>query len=65
MNELSYNDEGTCEKRRYKQWSQAAIQAFTDQIEYDDKRKVYYCYRCACWHTSRERVKVDVPLLER
>jgi len=50
---------------RFKWHLEAAMKAFDDEAEYGDKRKVYYCFRCASWHTATERVKVDVPLLER
>ncbi len=65
MNELSYNDEGTCEKKRFKLYMWAAEQAFDDERKHGDKRKVYYCWRCMAYHTSRETVKVDIGLLER
>ena len=64
-NELSYNDEGTCEKIRYNCYSAAAERAFADERYFGDKRKVYYCWRCVAFHTARERMKGDVPLLER
>jgi hypothetical protein len=62
MNEHSYN---VCEKKRFKYYSHACEQAFNDEFAYEGKRKVYYCWDCASWHTSTERVKINVPLLER
>ena len=61
-NELSYK---ICDKKRFKQYYYAVEQASFDEYLYQDKRKVYYCWDCASWHTSRETVKVDIGLLER
>ena len=54
-----------CEKSRYRRYDAALEQAFMDERQYHDYRKVYYCWDCASWHTSRERVNTNVPLLER
>ncbi len=64
-NELSYNDEGTCTKKRFPYWYDAMCQATHDEGVYGDKRKAYYCWRCTSYHTSRESVKVDIGILQR
>ncbi len=55
----------TCSKLRIKRFSVAAEQATHDEMMHGDKRKVYYHWQCQSWHTSREKVKKDVGLLER
>ena len=62
MNEPSYK---ICSKLRFKRYSDAVEQAFGDESLYLDNRKVYFCWRCNAYHTSRETVKVDIGLLER
>ncbi len=62
MSVPSYN---ICTKMRFKYIFDALEQASFDQGLYGDYRKVYYCWDCASWHTSRETVNTDVGLLER
>jgi len=62
MNEPSYE---ICEKKRFRYWYDAMCQATYDEETYGDKRKVYFCWLCNKWHTSRERMKVDIGILER
>ena len=55
----------SCSKMRFPKWSQAIAWATTDEQIHGDKRKVYWCRACEGYHTSRERVRVEVPLAER
>ena len=55
----------SCRKKRFRYFSDAAVQATFDESYYEDKRKVYYCWDCKAFHTSREKVHTDVGLLER
>ena len=52
-------------KKRFARWSDALVQATLDEAYYSDTRKVYYCWDCKSFHTSREKVHTDVGLLER
>jgi len=54
-----------CTKVRFTKWTHALARATFDEQLYRDKRKVYWHVECQAYHTSREKVKVDVPLLER
>ena len=55
----------SCKKMRFRYYSEAVVQATLDEAYYEDKRKVYMCWDCKSWHTSREKVHTDVGLLER
>lgn len=57
--------EQKCSKRRFPKWSHALAWATMDEKIYKDKRKAYFCRWCQSYHVSRERIKTDVPLLER
>jgi ssDNA-binding Zn-finger/Zn-ribbon topoisomerase 1 len=59
-----YSDEN-CRKLRFQKWPDAVEQATHDEMLYGDKRKVYFCWNCKSWHTSRETVNTDVGLLAR
>ena len=54
-----------CSKLQFRKWSHALAQATLDEQLYGDKRKAYFCMECEAYHTSRERVKLDVSLLYR
>jgi hypothetical protein len=58
-------NEHSCRKLRFQHFYAALQQATFDEGLYDDKRKVYMCWDCKAWHTSREKVNTDVGLLER
>jgi hypothetical protein len=55
----------SCKKMRITNYWAAVEQATFDEHTYEDTRKVYYCWQCKAWHTSREQVNTDVGLLER
>ncbi len=55
----------SCCKKIFGSDIEAVIQATHDEEQYGDKRKVYYHHPCAGWHTSREKVHVNVPILKR
>lgn len=55
-----------CSKKIFYHKMDAYIQATVDEKLFGDKRKVYWCWRsCNAWHTAREKVNGDAPLLER
>jgi len=60
-----YYSNNNCKKVRFLRYYDAIEQATFDEQQWGDKRKVYYCWNCKAFHTSREKVNGDVPLLER
>ena len=63
MNEFYSNQ--NCTKMRFRRYWDGVEQATHDEMIHEDKRKVYYCWNCKAYHTSREKVKVHAPLLDR
>ena len=63
---VSYSDhDDHCNKKKFQRYYVAVEQATFDEGAYNDKRKIYYCWNCKAYHTSREQVKTDVGLLQR